>query len=198
MAEKRPDRGSHPPGTFWYYNNWDFNALGGIYEVATRQSIYNALLTDIAIPIGMQDYRPTDGKYVKESSSLFAAYTIRISARDLARFALLYLHGGNWNGRQVVPADWVAASVHPYSDTGAGGYGYLWWTGDSPTPGSRNHAPFPSGSFWLEGHLGQFAVAVPSLDLVVVTRVDSDITKMTVNKAKVSKLMRYVVEAASH
>jgi hypothetical protein len=39
MAAKRPDRGSHPPGTFWYYNNWDFNTLGGIYELATRQSI---------------------------------------------------------------------------------------------------------------------------------------------------------------
>jgi CubicO group peptidase (beta-lactamase class C family) len=198
MAAKRPDRGSHPPDTFWYYNNWDFNVLGGIYEKATHQSIYDALQTEIATPIGMQDYRAKDGKYVKESSSRFPAYTIRMSARDLARFALLYLHGGNWNGQQVVPAGWVAASVHPYSDTESGGYGYLWWTGDSATPDHQPKYPFPRGSFWLEGHLGQYAVVVPSLDLIVVTRIDSDSTDKVVNKAKVSKLMRYVVKAAAH
>jgi CubicO group peptidase (beta-lactamase class C family) len=196
MAEKRPERGSHPHGTFWYYNNWDFNALGGIYEKATHQSIYDALAAEIAVPIGMQDYRPKDGKYVKEASSRFPAYTIRMSARDLARFAMLYLHGGNWNGTQVVPAGWVTASVHPYSDTGSGGYGYLWWTADSPAPGSKAKYPFPPGSYWLEGHLGQFAVVVPSLDLIVVTRVDSEQTDTTVGKAKVSKLMKYVVAAA--
>ncbi len=198
MAAKRPDRGSHAPGTFWYYNNWDFNALGGIYEKATHQSIYDALQTEIATPIGMQDYRAKDGKYVKEDSSRFAAYTIRMSARDLARFALLYLHGGNWNGKQVVPADWVAASVHPYSDSESGGYGYLWWTGDSATPGRVAEYPFPPGSFWLEGHLGQYAVAVPSLDLIVITRVDSNSTDVKVSKAKVSKLMKYVVKAVAH
>jgi CubicO group peptidase (beta-lactamase class C family) len=36
MAARRPPRHSHPAGTFWYYNNWDFNALGAIYERATR------------------------------------------------------------------------------------------------------------------------------------------------------------------
>jgi CubicO group peptidase (beta-lactamase class C family) len=40
MAKLRPPRGSHPPGTFWYYNNWDFNALGTIYEHATGAGIF--------------------------------------------------------------------------------------------------------------------------------------------------------------
>jgi CubicO group peptidase (beta-lactamase class C family) len=197
MAEQRPARGSHAPGTFWYYNNWDFNALGGIYEQATHQSIYDALATEIATPIGMQDYRPKDGHYVRDPSSRFPAYTIRMSARDFARFALLYLHDGNWNGTQVVPADWVTASITPHSDTESGGYGYLWWTGDSLTPNRRARYPFPPGSFWLEGHLGQYAVVVPSLDLIIVTRVDSDRTRMKVNKAQVSRLVRFVVEAAA-
>jgi len=198
MEDKRPERGSHAPGTFWYYNNWDFNTLGGIYEQATHRSIYDALATEIAAPIGMQDYRAKDGHYVRESASRFPAYTIRMSARDFARFAFLYLHGGNWNGTQVVPAQWVADSVHPYSDTESGGYGYLWWTGDSATPNHHPEYPFPRGSFWLEGHLGQYAVVVPSLDLIIVTRVDSDRTKRKVNKAEISKLVHYVVEAASH
>jgi CubicO group peptidase (beta-lactamase class C family) len=196
MAAARPARGSHPPGTFWYYNNWDFNALGGIYERATGRSIYDALATQIATPIGMQDYRPQDGTYVRDPVSQFPAYTIRMSARDLARFALLYLHHGNWNGTQVVPAQWVADSVHPWSNTPSGGYGYLWWTADSATPNNHPKAVFPPGSFWLEGHLGQYAVAVPSLDMVVVVRIDSDITKKTIAKPQVAELMKLVAAAA--
>jgi len=60
----RPPRGSHAAGTFWYYNNWDFNALGTIYEHAAGRSIFAAFLAEIAQPVGMQDYRPTDGRYV--------------------------------------------------------------------------------------------------------------------------------------
>jgi CubicO group peptidase (beta-lactamase class C family) len=88
MAKARPPRGSHAPGTFWYYNNWDFNALGTIYEHATSTSIFQALDQKIARPIGMQDYRPQDGSYVRGDASIHPAYPIRMSARDLARFAL--------------------------------------------------------------------------------------------------------------
>jgi len=65
MADKRPERGSHPPGTFWYYNNWDFNTLGAIYEKSTGHSIYESLATEIGAPIGMQDFRAKDGHYVR-------------------------------------------------------------------------------------------------------------------------------------
>jgi CubicO group peptidase (beta-lactamase class C family) len=62
MAAKRPVRHSHPPGTFWYYNNWDVNTLGAIYEHAVRHSIFDALTSEIAQPTGMQDYvAPTAG-----------------------------------------------------------------------------------------------------------------------------------------
>jgi CubicO group peptidase (beta-lactamase class C family) len=197
MAEKRPERGSHPPGTFWYYNNWDFNTLGAIYEKAVGHSIFESLATEIAAPIGMQDFRAKDGHYVRGPESNFPAYPMRMSARDMARFALLYLHGGNWNGTQVVPAQWVADSVHPWSNSESGGYGYLWWTGDSATPGHRPEYVFPMGSFWLEGHLGQYAVVVPSLDLIVVVRVDSDKTKKEVHKRQMAELVKMVVEAAA-
>ena len=50
MAAKRPARGSHAPGTFWYYNNWDFNALGAIYEHATGTSVFAAFAREIAAP----------------------------------------------------------------------------------------------------------------------------------------------------
>src|SRR5271156_4056338 len=131
MLEKKPPRGSHAPGTFWYYNNWDFNTLGYIYEQATGTKIFEAFYREIAQPTGMQDFTARDGEYISSPDSLFPAYIFEMSARDFARFALLYLHGGKWNGTQVVPEDWVKASTRPYSDAESGGYGYLWWTGDS-------------------------------------------------------------------
>ena len=56
-------RGSHRPGSFWYYNNWDFNALGTIFEKQTGTGIGAALLDRIAQPIGMEDYRVEDVYY---------------------------------------------------------------------------------------------------------------------------------------
>src|SRR5215470_12336539 len=132
MAASRPARHSHKPGTFWYYNNWDFNTLGTIYERAVRSSIFDAFEREIARPIGMQDYRPSDGEYVTGAASVFAAYPFKMSARDLARFALLYLRRGSWQGRQIVPARWIEDSTQAYSQSEAGpayGYGYLWWVG---------------------------------------------------------------------
>jgi len=56
MEETRPGRGSHPPGTFFYYNNWDFNVLGTIFEQETGRDIFEAFRDEIAGPIGMQDF----------------------------------------------------------------------------------------------------------------------------------------------
>jgi CubicO group peptidase (beta-lactamase class C family) len=165
MAAQRPPRGSHAPGTFWYYNNWDFNTLGAIYEHAARHSIFDALANEIARPIGMQDYLPSDGKYVTGAASVYPAYPIDMSARELARFVLLYLHKGKWQDRQVVPAHWVEESTQSYS---AAGYGYLWWIGfnNSIAPA----VTLPAGTFAALGYGGQYAFAIPAFDLVVVHR----------------------------
>ena len=166
MAARRPPRGSHAPDTHWYYNNWDFNALGTIYERAEKVSIFQAFDERIARPIGMQDYTPLDGSYVSGPDSEHRAYPIRMSARDLARFALLYAREGRWNDRQLVPASWVRESVHNYSSAGPGmGYGYMWWTGPSSAP---------PGSFFAAGNGGQYALVVPARDLVVVHRINTD------------------------
>ncbi|MBR0752430.1 serine hydrolase [Bradyrhizobium jicamae] len=178
MAKRRPARGSHPPGTFWYYNNWDFNALGTIYEQATKQSIFDAFDQQIAHPIGMQDYVASDGQYVSGKESEHRAYPIRMSARDLARFALLYLHEGRWKDRQLVPASWVRESTQAYSqaytDAGPGlGYAYLWWTGFITEMGAPV-VKMPPGSFEGIGYEGQWAFVIPALDLVIIHRINSD------------------------
>ncbi len=195
MEEQRPERGSHAPGEFWYYNNWDFNTLGYIYEQAAGQKIFDAFYQQIAQPIGMQDFRARDGHYITIEDSRFAAYVFDMSARDFARFALLYLHGGRWNNVQVVPEDWVKASTRPYSDAPSGGYGYLWWTGDSAS-GNPQSIVFPRGSFWAEGHLGQYAVVVPSRELLIVNRLDGKMTKRKVSKRQIAHLVQLAIAAA--
>jgi CubicO group peptidase (beta-lactamase class C family) len=198
MQSAKPPRYSHAPGTFWYYNNWDFNTVGAIYEKATGNGIFTALKNDIAEPIGMQDYRPSDGHYVSGGAATrYPAYLIDMSTRDFARFALLYLHDGNWRGRQVVPANWVAESTRPYSDTHTGGYGYMWWTSD-PAIGPRGaNAELLRPAYWADGHLGQYAVVVPSLDLVVVTRVDARLTSKQIGQLRMEKLV-WLVESAGN
>ena len=170
MAAERPPRFSHKPGNFWYYNNWDFNALGTIYERAVRSSIFDAFEREIARPIDMQDYRARDGTYVTGAGSVHAAYPIEMSARDLARFALLYLRGGRWGSRQVIPEAWITESTRPYSHADWGpGYGYMWWT----APIESDIAPLvrlPEGTFFAAGYGGQFAFVIPSHDLVIVHR----------------------------
>ena len=195
MEEKRPVRGSHPPGSFWYYNNWDFNTLGGFYAKAVGRSVYGAWPTRSARRSACRTSAPKTATTCASRSRATLHTQCSMSARDFARFALLYLHGGNWEGRQVVPAQWVAESTHPWSDTESGGYGYLWWTGDSATPGHRPVYVFPPGSFWLEGHLGQYAVVVPSRDLIVVVRVEGDRPSKTVSKREMARLVRMVFEA---
>jgi CubicO group peptidase (beta-lactamase class C family) len=168
MAAARPARHSHKPGTFWYYNNWDFNALGTIYERAVRSSIFDAFEREIAKSIGMQDYRASDGRYVTGTASVYPAYPFKMSARDLARFALLYLHKGRWQDQQIVPALWVDESTKAYSLSGSGGYGYLWWT--APINRVAPSVNLPNGTFFAAGAGGQYAFVIPAHDLVVVHR----------------------------
>jgi CubicO group peptidase (beta-lactamase class C family) len=89
---------------------------------------------------------------------------LRLPARDLAKFGYLYLNKGRWEGTQVVPADYVAASTRPQSDptVGPGDYGYLWWVTNE-----TGH-----DSFRAMGFGGQVIQVIPELDLVAVITSD--------------------------
>src|SRR5437773_1840833 len=76
MIAIRPGRGSHPPGTFWYYNNWDFNVLGTVLERKTGLSIGEAFYRRIAKPIGMQDFKPWKMSIISTGQSPGIALTI--------------------------------------------------------------------------------------------------------------------------
>jgi CubicO group peptidase (beta-lactamase class C family) len=174
--QSRPARGSHPPGTHFFYNNWDFNILGVIYERLTGADFYDAFRDRLAGPLGMEDYRDGDGYRVYEpSGSVHPAHTVRLSARDLARFGQLYLQQGSWNGRQLVPAEWITASTRTRSELGEGrGYAWLWWTYAPGSLGSRYPALNRVQAFAGTGTGGQFVLVIPDADLVLVHRGDTD------------------------
>jgi CubicO group peptidase (beta-lactamase class C family) len=100
LAQK-PPRGSHKPGSYWSYNNWDFNVLGTIFEQLVGRSLYVEFKERIADEIGMQDFKLEHGRSHGQYYSRHAAHHFSKSARDLARFGLLYLNGVDSNGKQI-------------------------------------------------------------------------------------------------
>ncbi len=171
-----PPRGSQKHGTYMLYSNWDFNALGGAFELLTKRDIYDALDTDLARPIGMQDFnRAIHRKTGDSTRSRYLAYHMNFSTRDMARLGYLMLRRGNWNGRQVVPADWVDESTRPFTPVSemnpperrrdAFGYGYLWWVWD----GAFATGPY-EGAYGGLGAFRQYIIVIPKLDLVVVNK----------------------------
>jgi len=195
MRAARPPRGSHSPGTFYYYNNWDFNVLGAIFERLTGRTIFEDFDERIAKPIGMQDYQASDGRWAGPEGSTvggdsrYLNYVFSMTARDMARFGCLFARDGRWGDRQVLPRGWVARSTTSYSDFdkpsngGAIGYGFLWWT-------------YPWGYAAL-GNGGHVIAVVPEKDLVVVHRVlYAPPTENVVVYPDVMAMVRIVIDAA--
>jgi CubicO group peptidase (beta-lactamase class C family) len=168
-----PPRGSRQPGAYFLYSNWDFNALGTIFEQETGRNIYDALETDLAQPIGMQDFdRSTHRRTGNASRSIHLAYHMNLSTRDMARVGYLMLREGNWAGRQVIPRNWVREMTRAFTPVtdmnppgrrkGPFGYGYLWWVWDGPAASGGYR-----GAYTGLGAIGQHITVLPVLDLVV-------------------------------
>jgi CubicO group peptidase (beta-lactamase class C family) len=169
--ENTPPRGSVKPGVKFHYNNWDFNVAGEVFQRLTGKSVFDAFQDDLAIPLGMEDWDRSRQRmlgYATEPSR-YKAYHFFLSARDMARLGVLMVNRGQWNGRQVIPAEWVAEStrtVFPDADPAEKiGYGYLWWT---PSVGRTGSAW--KNSFLANGHFGQFILGLPAIETVIVHR----------------------------
>ncbi len=189
LGEAKQGGAEYLPGAYWFYNNWDFNALGTIVERAAGEEIGPLFDRVAADPIRMQDFRPADVEYTtKESSteqrfdnwSEHRAYMFDISTRDLARYGLLYLGCGSWEGEQVFSADWARRSLEGVDtrfgrgpdeqETEFGDYGYLW---QIDRPGSRRLRNLPTREpiYLASGNRGHFMLIAPYLDLVIAHQV---------------------------
>ena len=166
--EAMPPRGSHPPGSFWYYNNWDFNVLGTVFEQQLHLKIATEFRDRIAAPIQMQDFRLDDMHYFGGTTQTATVeqsiHPVLPLQHDGTGHGALWISVPSWwgmAGRQVIPANWVTESTTSYSDTGGGGgYGYLWWVNGFSGVSVANYS--------ARGALGKYIVIFPDPDLVVV------------------------------
>ena len=154
MKATRPARDAHGPGERFWYNNWDFNALGTIYERVSGRTVFEGFRDELAGPLGLKDVTSDADRTWREDVSVHAAYHLAVSARDLAAVGDLVLA----DGAGLVSPDWIARSTSPLTpvaDYGLG-YGYLWWVGDL----NGHHCVLALGG-------GSFLAIVPSLRLSV-------------------------------
>jgi len=175
MKDIRPERGSHDPNTFFYYNNWDFNALGTIFEQEAGAEIFEEFKRKIADPLGMEDFNIDNCYYQYELNlSMHPAYCFRMSARDMARFGVLYQKNGMYKNKQIIDPAWITESTNVYSifDSIPGvGYGYLW----AVIPENSAFAEvIGSSGYYHTGVALHVLMILPEQKLVIVLRYDTD------------------------
>jgi CubicO group peptidase (beta-lactamase class C family) len=199
MHNLKPKQDIFKPGEFWLYNNWDFNVLGTIIKNRTGKDFFQLLKEDIADPIQMENFSEKNGFMINTGRSIHGAYMFVISAHDVARFGLLMLRNGVWNGKQIIPADWVKESTSYFSDATIykfDGYGYMWWV-------AKDHNKYPDlpnvklaeGTYSARGAGGHYLIVIPKYDMVFVHRVNTFLPDRNVTHADVGKLLQMVLDS---
>ncbi len=119
----------HEPGTVWEYASSDTQVLGMVIREATGIDLATYTETRLWKPAGME----FDAYWLTDSQGVESAFGgFNVTLRDLARFGNIYTNEGFWNGKQIVPSEWVQASVTPDAahllpEDNSLGYGYQWW-----------------------------------------------------------------------
>ena len=144
----------------WNYSSGTSNLLSGIIrnQFETHQEYLDFWYTNLIDKIGMNSMvLETDltGNYVGSSYAW-------ATARDWAKFGLLYLHKGNWNGEQLFDASWAEYVATP-TPTSDGTYGAQFWLNVKPT-----FQDVPKNMFYADGYQGQRVDILPDQELVVV------------------------------
>ena len=145
-----------PPGEFHRYNSGDAQMLAWLLERVYQKPYAHILSEKIWRPAGMQNDALV---MVDRLGHSFASMGLHATPKDMLRFGELHRNGGrSVDGKQIIPAAWVAMSHHYDKSTGGGPRGYMWphWGGET------------SGNYTAEGYGHQHVAVAPSLDLVGV------------------------------
>ena len=161
------------PGTTWQYNQMAIQCLDRVLETATGRPTAQFAQEALFDPLGMSQTLPgLDG-----AGNMTLAWGLQASARDLARFGLLYRNRGRWNGQEILREDFVTAATttaNPVNDN----YGYLFWLNADGNwyeavtlayhPEGKVYPDAPDDVFVASGNLGQMVFVSPSEDLVII------------------------------
>jgi len=143
------------PGTHMHYVSIDTHVLGMVIAGATGRDPVTLMEDRIIRPMGLEASPEmlTDGE-----GTGFVLGGLNLRTRDYARIGQMFLQHGFWNGRQIVPAEWVAASTSHQAADGAG-YGFQWWV-------PRDNASY-GGDYMAQGIYGQFIYVNPARRVVI-------------------------------
>ena len=159
-----------PPGTRWHYSSATTQLLARIIRdiVGGPEQTLALAWRELFNPLGMR--RVTIE--FDASGTLQGSANMLASARDWARFGLLYLQDGEIDGRRILPDDWVGFSASATLDTD---YGAGFWTNRSDHPHARGlvRLGIPRDAFFASGYLGQRVVILPTQHLVIARLGDS-------------------------
>jgi CubicO group peptidase (beta-lactamase class C family) len=150
-----------PAGQRWQYVSIDTHIAAMVLRAATGKTLHELFNETYSANLGFDEapYYLTDGKDVA-----FALGGLNLTTRDYAKFGQLFEQDGQFGGRQVIPAEWVAAStVHSaptQSDRGVG-YGFQWWV-PMPQNGDSN-----AGDYSAAGIYGQYIYVNPAKNIVI-------------------------------
>jgi CubicO group peptidase (beta-lactamase class C family) len=147
------------PGSQFKYNGGLTELLAAVVRHATGQGLEAFATERLFAPLGIERFEWR--RHANELPS--AASGLRLRPMDLAKFGYLYLNGGQWNGRQILPASWVDESLREHWTAEHFGYGYQRWIPRFTAEGT------PIEAFNTSGLGGQCAFVFPTLGLVVVT-----------------------------
>jgi CubicO group peptidase (beta-lactamase class C family) len=157
-----------PPGSAWNYNDGNFIILSHLIRDAAgghASDVMRFARQELFAPLGMHNVAlEFDASGNPEGSSQMLA-----TARDWARFGMLYLNDGVVGGKRILPEGWVKYSASP-TPNGWVGYGAGFWTnlGDSFGANYRIEHGWPRDAFFVKGTIGQYVIILPSERLVIV------------------------------
>jgi CubicO group peptidase (beta-lactamase class C family) len=155
------------PGTGFYYSSGNSNILSGVVRSTVGDKEYHSFpYKELFHKLGMYHtlLEPDASGTFVGSSYIWA------SARDYAKFGMLYLNDGVWDGERILPEGWVQKTTTAPASNHLKNYGYQFWlNGLSETnPAQKEFPQMPADFFYADGYSGQRVYIVPSLQLIAV------------------------------
>ena len=161
------------PGQEAFYCSGNVMLLDRIVENASQLSLHNFAAKYLFTPLGITDFK---WEFVPDSTHADDYGQVMLTPRDMAKFGMLYLNKGQWNGQQIISSSYVNASLSKHSVLDGLNYGYLWWCEDLTANG------FTYRGMAAKGNGGQRIFIWPDQNMVAIVTAGNYNTHSPANK----------------